>query len=302
MTQEVLLLWCVLLGLVAGLGLLLVVLGLRQRDDTEPTVQRGLAALVRWTGWHRAGGVRRIAVATGLAVGVGGLTGWPVGGVLAAGLAWWLPRLVGPDTAHTRTLAHIEAIATWTEMLRDTLSAAAGLEQAVAATARTAPDAIRVEVTRLATRVERGSRLSDALAAFAQELADPTGDLVVAALVMAAQRNARQLTDLLGLLATTAREQASMRLRIASGRARVRTSVRVIVVVTLVMAAGLVFLNRGYLAPYDDVLGQVVLLAVGGLFFTAFTWLTRMSIVDEAPRLLTDLGAVSAGREAASWR
>ncbi|WP_255375621.1 type II secretion system F family protein [Saccharomonospora sp. CUA-673] len=186
-------------------------------------------------------------------------------------------------------MARIEAIAAWTEMLRDTLSSAAGLEQAIHATVETAPVAIRDDVRELAVRIERGDKLSDALGVLADDLNDPTADLVISALVLASEHQARQLTDLLGELATEAREQVSMRLRVESGRARTRTSVRVIVGTTVAFAVGLVILNRGYLDPYDSAFGQVMLLLVGGLFALAFSWLARISRMGEPERFLTHL-------------
>ena len=76
-------------------------------------------------------------------------------------------------------------------------------------------------------------RLVPALRSFAAELADPTGDLVVAALVLAAGHEARRLAELLGSLAGAARDQAAMQLRIEAGRARIRTSTRVVTGSTL---------------------------------------------------------------------
>src|SRR5438445_520650 len=94
------------------------------------------------------------------------------------------------------------------------------------------------------------SRPEPARRVFADDLADPTADLVVASLVLAADRHARRLGDLLTALATAAREEAAMRLRVEAGRARTRTAVRVVVSTTLLMAVGLSILNRGYLHPY----------------------------------------------------
>src|ERR1700684_2483529 len=102
-------------------------------------------------------------------------------------------------------------------MLRDTLSAAAGLEQAIVATANVAPCPIRIEVRALASALEP-ERLVPALRTVASDLADPTGDLVVAALVLAAGHEAWKLSDLLGSLAGAARDQAAMQLRIGAGR------------------------------------------------------------------------------------
>jgi Flp pilus assembly protein TadB len=194
--------------------------------------------------------------------------------------------VVGRDPNQARRVARIEAIATWTEMLRDTLSAAAGLEQAILATAPIAPTAIRPEITELAARLENGDRLAPSLRHLADQLADPTADLVVAALVLAASQQAKQLGDLLGSLAAAARDQVSMRLRIEAGRARTRTSVRVIVGTTLAFAAVLVLLNRSYLAAYDSVFGQVMLLGVGAAFTAGFTWMARISRLREPARVL----------------
>lgn len=278
-----------LLGAGVGLGLFLVYLGLRPVEAHDPPSRRP------WANPLRVGRGeperRRLAVRVGVAVAAGVvagvLTGWVVGALLAGLACWALPDILGPDRGRAERLNRIEAVATWTEMVRDTLSAAAGLEQAILATAPLAPAAIRPEITELAARIRGGDRLVPALRGLAARLADPTADLVVAALVMAAEQQARQLADLLGSLAQAAREQVSMRLRVEAGRARSRTSVRVIVGTTVGFAVGMVVLNRPYMAAYDSPTGQVVLLAVGALFTLGLGWLQRISSIDEPARLLT---------------
>ncbi|MFE9748252.1 type II secretion system F family protein [Saccharothrix saharensis] len=231
------------------------------------------------------------------------LTGWVVGGILTTLAALGVPHVLGANVDHKRNLERIEAIAGWTEMLRDTLVAAVGLEQAILATAPVAPEAIKDEITDLAVRIERGERLAPSLRSLADRLRDPTADLVISALVLAAEHQARQLAGLLGELAGEAREQATMRMRVEAGRARTRTSVRVIVITTLTFAAGLVVLNRGYLTPYDSALGQAMLLLVGSLFAVAFTWLAGIARVRGAERFLTDLAAIeSHDDDPLTWR
>jgi tight adherence protein B len=213
-----------------------------------------------------------------------------------AGLgAWFAPHVLFGDRTTAQRVARIEAVAVWTEMLRDTLASAAGLEQAIAATATAAPAPIRDQVQALAARIDRGERLAVALRRLADDLDDPTADLVVAALVLAAQHQARNLTDLLASLAHAARDQATMRLRVSAGRARVRTTVRIIVAVTLTMAAGLTLLNRPYLAAYGSPGGQLVLAAIGGVFALALAWLMRIARISDPPRVLTGLHAIGAG-------
>ena len=272
-------------GAGVGLGLVAVIAGLRgappQRagQPRRPGPGGTIGRLDR--------GMLRLGLAVGAGVLVGVITRWPVGALLAAGAGAMLPSLAGGQAAQQAAVARAEAMAAWAEMLRDTLAGAAGLEQAIVATAPVAPEPIRAQVLALAARLERpGARLVPALHAFADELADPTADLVVAALVLSSQRQARRVGELLGALARAARDDATMRLRVEAGRARTRTSVRVVVGVTLAMAVGLVVLNRGYLAPYDSAFGQVVLAGVGGLFGAAFLWFGRMARVETPQRLL----------------
>lgn len=271
-----------LLGVGAGIGLLLVVLGWRGTDPNRP----------RRTLTRSAGGVDRrrtlrLALSVAAAVVTGLLTGWMVGAVLVGLAVWALPRVLGRDPEHARRVARIEAIASWTEMLRDTLSAAAGLEQAVLATAPLAPAAIRDEVGELAAEIENGRRLASALRRLGERLDDPVGDLVIAALLLAAEQQTRRLAELLGSLADAARGQASMRMRVEAGRARTRTSVRVIVGTTCAFAVAVVLLNRAYMSAYDSVTGQIVLLGFGALFASGFAWLARIARVTRPDRFLS---------------
>ena len=270
-----------LLGAGVALGILLVVVGLRGRSDDVTTPRRHSLRFDQKT-------FGRMAVALVFGFGVGMFTGWVIAAVLSVLAVLGLPRILGSNVDHQRQLERIEAIASWTEMLRDTLVAAAGLEQAILATASTCPEPIREEITELAVKLESGERLAAALRDLADQLRDPTADLVVSALVLAAEHQARQLADLLGELAVEAREQATMRMRVDAGRARSRTSVRVIVITTLLFAAGLVVLNREYLNPFDSAFGQLILLLVGALFATAFAWLKKISQFREPERFLTE--------------
>jgi tight adherence protein B len=276
-----------LLGLGTGLGLLLVAVGLTGRDTPPPNLDDRQRP---W--WSRLAGRRgpvdrrrlAICLAVGLVVGV--VTRWPVAAALSAVAAGVLPGIIGPDRDQARQVDRIEAVAVWTESLRDNLSAAAGLEQSLVASAVEAPEPIREEVTMLATRLQRSWRLPDALHAFAAELAEPTADLVVAGLLLAARGAAGQLGEVLGELAASARAKVASRQRIAAGRRRNRTSARVIIAVTLAMAGLLTLLNRGYLRPFDSPFGQLILLAIGGCFGMAFWWLARLMRDRDTTRVL----------------
>jgi Flp pilus assembly protein TadB len=279
-----------ILGALVGLGVVLIVAGLRRtsvpRPDHRPSrIARKL---------RQETTMPRVAATLITAAVVAAVTRWPAGTVLAGLAAWFLPRALGPDREHARALERIEAIASWIEMLRDTIAAAAGLEQAILAAEPVAPTPIREHVVLLAARIRRGERLPAALRAFAAEIADPTADLVVAALLLAAEQQARDLAQLLGSLADSARQHAVMRMRVAAGRARVRTAARIIIAVTMILVIGLLLWSRAFLQPYGTAAGQLMLLLVGACFATGFWWLHRISVMRSDPRLLTNLAGVSA--------
>jgi tight adherence protein B len=270
-----------LYGLGFGAGLWLVIDGLTRR----PRPHRG-ASMSVLRRWAAGSGPARLAGAVAAAAVVGVWTRWPVAALLAAAGVWAAPGLLAGARTSGRTQARLEAVAGWAESLRGTLQAAAGLEQAILATASTAPAPIRQEVTRLADAIRAGVRLPVALRAFADDLDHPDGDRIVAALLLAATGHARTVADQLGALAAAAREQAAARLRVDTEWSTTRTSVRVIIVITVVMAAAMVVLNREFLSAYDTAGGQVMLLVVGGMFAAGFAWLARLSRIPDAPRVL----------------
>jgi Flp pilus assembly protein TadB len=263
----------------AGLWLALASLAATGGSRTSRTPRWRAALLGRRRPLRLAG-----AIAAGLLVWF--LTGWPVAGVLAAAGCWWGPAVLGPDRRHLEQVEGVEAVAAWTEMLRDLMAGAAGLHQAVAATAPIAPEPVRDAVVRLAERLRAGQSTQDALRSFADEVDNPTADLVAAALSTAATRHATDLGTLLGTLSEAAREQAAMLVRVAASRARLRTSTRIIVATTIGMAAFLLVFNGEYMEPFDGFLGQLVLAGIGGLWAAALIWMSRMSRFDLGPRVL----------------
>ena len=52
------------------------------------------------------------------------------------------------------------------------------------------------------------------------------------------------------------------------------------------LVLGLAVLNRGYLAPYDTAVGQLVLLLVGAVFTVSFLWLAKMTRPSVTERFL----------------
>lgn len=262
----------VVCGIGVGAGLLLLASGARLSPACRPRSPLTVAPA-------------RVTRAVAAAVVVLAMTGWPVAALGAAALAWWSSDLLGGNRSTDRAVDRTEAIAAWTEMLRDTMTAAHGLESAIAATAPVAPSTIQPEIEILATRLTY-QPLDTALLGLADDLDHPIGDLIVAALVSASRSAVRDLAALLGSLAATARDEATMQLRVAAARARTHTAVRVIAGCTTLTAAGLVVLNPSYVDVYADVAGQTVLAIVIGCWALALWWLSAMSRFDRPERFL----------------
>lgn len=254
-------------GAMVGCGIYLMVAGLRPRPRQLREVRRPAP------GQDRVLVQVVVAILVGLVVLV--LSGWPVGAVLAGGVAVALPSVFGGKAARDAEIAKVEAVAAWAGQLRDLLSGGSGLLETIEASAPHAPGPIRTQVANLVAGM-RGGRLVPALRAFAEDVDDPMADLVVASLVVASTEQVGRLGELLGMLAARSAEQAQLRLRIDKDRASVRTQVRGVVLVTIACMVGLMAFDRDLLGAYDSAEGQVVLGVIGTWFLAGFALLARM--------------------------
>lgn len=221
------------------------------------------------------------------------VTRWPVAAAAAGALTWMWPQLFGGAREGRAQLARLEAIATWTESLRDTMAAAIGLEQAIISSVDAAPDAITAPLQRLAGRLRSHVPVPHALATFAEEFDDASVDLVVAALIMNSRLRGSGLVGTLSALAATAREELEMRTRVEERRKNLRRGARIIIGVNLAVAGGLMVFSRDYLAPYGTPVGQLMLLLVVGGYVAGFMWIRNASQVDPPPRFLANSNQIA---------
>jgi tight adherence protein B len=269
-----------LLGAGAGLGLVIAI-GAWLGELAAPAADMRASWQRRLSVDHA--GARFGSAAAGLVV-VGAATRWPAAAVIAAAAGWMLPDLRGAARRRDAALARTEAVALWAEQLRDSL-AAGGLRDALRASRRVAPIAIRAEVARLVDRAEF-TPLPAALRQFAAEVDDPVADSVVAALVIAVERQASGLRDLLSEVAHAARNTAAMRMRVESGRARSYQQARLVVGFSIVFSVLLAVASPSFMAPYGSAGGQVVLGIIGALFLAAMAGMNRLARPVERARLL----------------
>jgi len=256
------------------------------------TAPRRPGPLRRWRALRARGSAgerarRRALAAAAVAVAVGM---WLVSGVFVAAAAAGcavvgVPWLLAPTKSAAARIERLEALSEWTQRLADVLRLGKGLEQAMIDSRTWAPEAIAGPVAALSDRLRFGVRPTEALTAFADELADVTADKVVAALLLSTRSSGPGLTASLEALAASTREEVAKHRHIEADRAKPRTTVRWMVVITLgVFAAGL--LTPGYTAPYATPLGQLVLAVVVCAFAGVLAWMRSMAEHRPVPRFL----------------
>ena len=264
-----------------GLALLLIaVRGLPAKPDHEKqkAAQRA-SELIRFAGQRGS-----LAAIVGLVVLV--LTRWAVAGIAAGVLVFFWDRLFGGAGEERAAMRRVEALASWTESLRDTIAGAVGLEQAIPASARAAAPVLRPHLDALGDRLRSRTPLPEALQQLADEIDDASADLIVAALILNARLRGPGLRQVLGALAKSAREEVDMRQRVMAQRASTRRSVQIVVAVSVAFVLGLSIFNRDFVEPYGTAVGQLVLACVCGLFALGFWWLRKLSTIETPERFL----------------
>ena len=261
-------------GSLVGLGVFVVV-----------SAWRGRINLLSLRSGTRVGGVRQVLIGSAVFAIVWAVTDWTLAAVTIAVVAVMATTAVTRHKARRDDRVLVDAIAVWTEQLRDMLAGSSGLEQTISSTAPHAPSILREPLERLVVSISYSS-LPQALHRFAREVNHPTADFVVAALSTAATRQVRELGTLLGHLASCARDEARMHTRIWVGRSRTRSAVKIIGSVVAVFVGGLALLSPDYLVPYRSAEGQVVLSGVVLVFFGALFLMQRLSLIVSPDRFV----------------
>jgi Flp pilus assembly protein TadB len=268
------------LGALTGGGLFVLVVAIRGLPPRPP--KRGPSTLERQL--REALSVRGlVALIIGIIVLVA--TGWIVAGIGVMLLAFsW--RTMGGAASERKAMARLEALATWTESLRDTIAGAVGLEAAIPASMRVAATSIQEPLLTMVDRLHARMPMHEALRRFADDLGDPSSDLIIAALIINSRLRGPGLRDLLGTLAGSVREELDMRRKVNASRASTRRSVQIVIVVSVGMAVGLALFDPSMLSPYNGAVGQLVLAIIAAIYAAGILWLRRLAAFDSPQRLL----------------
>jgi tight adherence protein B len=269
-----------LLGAGVGLGVFLAVAAVRgvtlfpPRPARTPGKMAGRLRSVEPVNWM---------VGAAVCVVVWLLSGWPVAGLGLGVGAIVLPRVFGGRARRSMELRRTDAIATWADQIRDTMSGAAGIEQAIVQTALNAPPAIATELGQAARNLEIYT-LERTLRILAEDLDHPSADMVIVSLIHAATHEAANVSEVLSRLAVAIRGDVRMRTRIEVGRARLRTAAMWTVAVSVSVSIYLVIFAPEMVQGYDEPAGQMWLIVVFAVYAAAIWMFHRGTRLDMPER------------------
>lgn len=215
------------------------------------------------------------------------VTHWPVASVAAALAVLTLPNVVTGKASKER-IRRLEALEQWTRRLADLLNAGRALEHALAqSAARNVGAPIADPVATLARRISTARIPTEkALRLFADEINDPVGDRIAAALILVARRRGKGASVVLARLAEMVARDVTDRREVEAARAEHRNTIRLIIMILAIFGTLAVW-QRDYVAPYGTPIGQAVLAVVVGLYGLALWWLHRLTNADIGYRFLS---------------
>ncbi|MGW3038148.1 type II secretion system F family protein [Streptomyces sp. NPDC001178] len=208
-----------------------------------------------------------------------------VGGALLGAAVIGVPWLISPAQMAQERIGQLEALSEWTQRLAGLLRLGMGLEQAMITSRQGAPDELAPQIINLSDRLRLGWRPDGALRAFAEELDDVTADKVVAALILSVNDRGPGLAQALEDLSGTVREEVAKKRAIEADRAKPRTTVRWMTIITVaVVVAG--FFVPSYTKPYSTLLGQLVLAFLTAGFVGVLALMRQLGTFRRVPRFL----------------
>lgn len=270
-----------LAGAMITAGILLAVTGFLKRPVAPPAPRRS-----RRNTTPRFSKQTRTLLLVGVAVGLLAalLTGWLIAIVVAPAAIAGLPVLLSAPPAD-KEVKRLEAMEEWIRSLSGVLTAGIGLEQALMSSLRSTPEPIRPEVGRLVARLRARWTTETAIRAFADDLNDPTGDLIASNLLLGARRRGTGLATVLNALAESVGSDVRARREIEADRAKPRSNARLITLITLGVLAFLA-LSGDYIAPFGTPFGQAVLAILLTAYAATLAWMRNMAHGKPPPRFI----------------
>lgn len=279
-----------LLGLVAGVGLLLITRAgtprSRRRDDKQ---MDKLAALLARAGYVGMTGGQLFAVSAAIAVVVfvvvAGVSRTVSIAVAFATFGGYLPIALVRRRAAQRTA---ERRALWPEVVDNLTSgvrAGMSLPEAVSQLAVRGPEPLRPPFVDFAADYRATGRFGDCLDRLKVALADPVADRIIESLRIAREVGGSDLGRLLRTLAQFLREDTRTRAELETRQGWTVAAARLALAAPWVVLA-MLSLRPDTVAAYDTAAGVVILAVGAAVSFVSYRVMLRIARLPEDPRVL----------------
>ena len=288
-------------GMALAGAVVLMVTGLKKVPvEPRPTRRRRLSPGQAWARYTRrpagkAGRQRDVRLVAGVAAGVAifVFTGWLIAIPLVPVVMLLLPILFGRSPRSD--IALLEALDRWVRTLATTLPGGRSVTQALRGSRSSAPPLLAEEIGELVDRLNWGWDPQEALQQFADRLDSPDADAVVASLKVAITHT-EGITANLVSIADSLQERLRALRQIENERDRPRQTARIVTVISGLMIASTALFGRGYFAPYNTPVGQLIVAGLALAYVGSLILLYRMAMPRRRERILIRVDPMGATR------
>ena len=254
-------------GALAGLGVWVFACAFVDQPPVEPDPRQQVRKRPRVEPRAFCVGVAAVIAATAIT------RWWAIPMLAGVGFVFFAGRL-GPAQSDDGVVVG-EAIASWSERVRDAIRAGAGLPAAIDASARTAPPPLAHAVRVLSATVTTEG-VAEGLARFCAEVDHRACDTIAIALVVADRRGGGELTRVLDAQISSVRHEIALYREEDAQRTRFRTGVRIVLGAFGSSALGFRLFAPEFFAPYQRPAGQVALLIIGSIVIGGIGGIIRL--------------------------
>lgn len=278
-----------LIGLAAGLGLLLVILGViapRLQRESKPS---GLRRLIDRAGLERVGPSAIVGACLALAAVAGlmvlAVSGVAIVGLLAAIVFGYVPIAILRRRARSRGVALRSAWPDAVDMLGSAVRAGMSLPEAVIDLGVRGPEALRPAFRSFAADYRASGSFARALDDLKDALGDPVADRVIVSLGIAREVGGSDLGRVLATLSDFLRQDARARGEIEARQSWTVNAARVAVAAPWITLL-LLCTRPETVAAYSTTTGALIILGSAALSVVAYRVMTTIGKLPDEPRVL----------------
>jgi hypothetical protein len=281
----------VVLGLLLALGLL----GILRLARGLTLIPAGMLQLPRRRSSRALSSKEKRTMITGVVVGAVILVATRnlVFAVIAGSAVVLWPMIAGGGKAERAALTKLEALAQWTESLRDLAQKDSGLESVIPKTVDGASDVLVAPLRRMSRSLSVRVPLPEALSRFADDVDDAKADQVVAALALAARQRQGRLSRVLSAQSKSLREELEIRTKVMRERNSIRREAAQVAGLSavLILAASL-FAPPSLPHGETGAAAQLLPLALAGAYLFVFSRVKKLAEPEQEPRFLSSSAEV----------